>query len=203
MRGHVPGVDKSMLAYDLRDGKLVRKLDVAPAMLNDLTLLDDGTLFATDMGRHKVLRLAPGANALEEFADSFLYPNGITNDGTYLYVADFRDLHRITLADKTRTKIEVPNTLLGGIDGLDFHQGTLIAIQNSIGNPRVIRLHLAETRVEVLETKNRLFELPTTGAIRKGEYIFIANPGLRSFDEKGRIWVEERLQTPVMLKLRL
>ena len=106
MRGHVPGVDQSMLAaYDLRDGKLVRRLDVAPAMLNDLTLLDDGTIFATDMGRHKVMRLAPGADALEEFADGFLYPNGITNDGTTLYVADFRGLHRIVLAGKTRTNI--------------------------------------------------------------------------------------------------
>lgn len=204
MRGHVPGVDQSMLAaYDLRDGTLVRKLDAAPAMLNDLTLLDDGTIFATDMGRHKVVRLAPGADALEEFADGFRYPNGITNDGTTLYVADFRGLHRILLADKTRTRIEVPNTLLGGIDGLDFHQGTLIAIQNSLGNPRVIRLHLAENRVEVLEAKNPLFELPTTGAIRNGEYFFIANPGLRSFDEKGQIWPEERLLTPVMLRLHL
>ena len=57
--------------------------------------------------------------------------------------------------------------------------------------------------MEVLESQNRLFELPTTGAIRNGEYFFIANPGLRSFDEKGQIWGEERLQTPVMMKLDL
>lgn len=204
MRGYVKDQESSMLAaYDLRDGSLIRKLDPAPARLNDLTILDDGTIFATDMGTHTVVRLGPGANAFERFADGFLFPNGITNDGTHLYVADFRGIHRFVLADKTRTRIEVPNTYIGGIDGLDFHQGTLIGIQNSIGRPRVIRVHLDTNRVEILESKNRLFELPTTGAIANGEYFFIANPGLRAFDDDGRIWPEAKLQDPVMLKISL
>lgn len=204
MRGYVKDQEASMLAaYDLRDGSLVRKLDPAPARLNDLTLLPDGTIFATDMGGHTVVRLAPGADKFETYADGLFYPNGITNDGTSLYVADYRGLHRFSLADKSRTKIEIANTLLGGIDGLDFHQGTLIGIQNSMGSPRVLRVHLAENRVEVLESKNKLFELPTTGAIANGEYYFIANAGLRSFDENGQIWPAGRLEEPVMLKIAL
>jgi sugar lactone lactonase YvrE len=204
MKGYVKGQESSMLAaYDLRDGSLVKKLDPAPARLNDLTILADGTIFATDMGGHTVVRLAPGADAFEQYADGFLFPNGITNDGTHLYVSDFRGLHRFVLGDKTRTKIEVPGQLAGGNDGLDFHQGTLIGIQNSYGNPRVIRIHLDPPRVEVLESKNELFELPTTGAIAGGEYFFIANPGLRSFDDDGKIWPMERLEEPVMLRIDL
>jgi sugar lactone lactonase YvrE len=202
MRGYVKDQESSMLAaYDLRDGSLIRKLDPAPARLNDLTILDDGTIFATDMGTHTVVKLAPDATTFEKFADGFLFPNGITNDGTHLYVGDFRGIHRFVLADKTRTRIDVPNQLLGGIDGLDFHQGTLIGIQNSLGNPRVIRLHLDTNRLEILESKNKLFELPTTGAIANGEYFFIANPGLRSFEDDGTIWPEAKLQDPVMLKI--
>lgn len=204
MRGYVKDQEASMLAaYDLRDGSLVRKLDPAPARLNDLTLLADGTIFATDMGGHTVVRLPPGADKFETYVDGLFYPNGITNDGTSLYVADFRGIHRIALADKSRTKIEIPNTLLGGIDGLDFHQGTLIGIQNSMGAPRVLRVHLAENRVEILESRNERFEIPTTGAIANGEYFFVANPGLRSFDENGRIWPANRLEEPLMLKIRL
>ncbi len=204
MRGYVKDQESSMLAaYDLRDGSLVRKLDPAPARLNDLTLLDDGTIFATNMGGHTVVHLAPGTDKFETYADGLFYPNGITSDGTSLYVADFRGIHRFFLADKSRTKIEIPNTLLGGIDGLDFHQGTLIGIQNSMGAPRVLRVHLTENRVEILESRNELFELPTTGAIAHGEYFFIANPGLRSFDDNGQIWPEKRLEEPVMLKLPL
>lgn len=203
MRGYVEGEEASMLAaYDLRDGRLVRKLDPAPARLNDLTILDDGTIFATDMGTHTVVRLGPDAAAFEKFADGFLFPNGITNDGTHLYVADFRGLHRFHLGTKERTKLET-DLLVNGIDGLDFDRGTLIGIQNSIGNPRVIRVHLDTNHVEVLESRNRLFELPTTGAIANGEYYFIANPGLRAFDDEGKIWPWERLEDPVMLRLPL
>lgn len=204
MRGYVKGEEASQLAaYDLRDGRLLRKIVATPAKLNDLTILADGTIYATDMARHKVVRLAPDSETLEDWLDGVMFPNGITSDGTNLYVADFRGIHKIGLADKSRSMIEVPDTWLGGIDGLDFHDGTLIAIQNAIGNPRVIRVHLGQTRAEVLESKNRLFELPTTGAIRKGEYFFIANPGLRAFDDDGRIWPMEKLQDPVMLKIAL
>ena len=203
MRGYVAGSDRSMLAaYDLRNGHLVRKIEATPAVLNDLTILDDGTIFATDMGRHKVVRLAPGSDKFEDWAEDFRGPNGIANDGKNLYVADFRGINRFSLADKSREKLAV-DALVNGIDGMLFHEGTLVGIQNSIGKPRVIRVHLGTNHVEVLEARNPLFEIPLTGAIANGEFFFIANPGLRSFDDEGRIWPDERLSDPVMLKIAL
>jgi len=204
MRGYVKGQDASQLAaYDLTSGVMLRRISAAPAMLNDLTVLLDGTIFATDMGRHKVVRLAPDSDTLEDWAEGFSFPNGITSDGTSLYVADFQGIHHVDIASKKRTPVAVEGTWLGGIDGLDLHDGTLIGIQNALGNPRVVRIHLGEKRVEVLESKNKLFELPTTGAIRSGEYFFIANPGLRAFDDDGKIWPMKKLREPVMLKLSL
>ena len=88
MRGWKAGDDRSMLAaYDLRDGRLVRKIDATPAMLNDLALMDDGSLFATDMSRSNVMRLAPDATALEVWAKELSYPNGIalSEDQRVLY----------------------------------------------------------------------------------------------------------------------
>ena len=184
MRDTTPEDQKRSIlaAYDLRDRKLARKIEATPALLNDLTLLSDGSLFATDMGRQKVVRLAPDANALEDWADGFGYPNGIavSDDERHLYVADFRGLTRFTIADKNREKIE-SRALLGGIDGLSFRDGKLIGIQNAIGAPRVIRIDPANGNVEVLESKHPRFELPLTGAVAGDEYWFIANPGLRSF----------------------
>lgn len=55
----------------------------------------------------------------------------------------------------------------------------LIGIQNAIGKTRVIRIHLDDSRVEILESKNPLFEIPLTGAVAGDDYYFIANPGLR------------------------
>lgn len=195
MRGFREGADRSMLAaYSLPDGRLVKKIDTQPAMLNDLTLLRDGSLFATDMGRHKVVRLTPDAGALEIWAEDFQFPNGLTisDDERTLYVADFRGVTAVNVADKSRQLIAT-NTFTGGIDGLSWHRESLIAIQNALGRARVLRLHPEDGRVEVLESANPLFELPTTGVVVGDEYWFIANPGLREFNVK----------EPVMLRLPL
>ena len=206
MRNATPEDEKRSIlaAYDLRDGKLVQKIEATPALLNDLVVLSNGSLFATDMGRQKVVRLGPGATTLEDWAEGFSYPNGIaiSADESTLYVADFRGVTRFTIADKTRTPIE-SSSLLNGIDGLNFVDGNLIAIQNSIGNPRVIRIDPATGNVDVLEAKNALFEIPLTGAVAHGEYWFIANPGLRSFHDDHTIWPMEKLEDPVMLRLPL
>ena len=173
---------RSMLfAYDLRDAHLLKKIEATPALLNDITLLDDGTVFATDMGRGKVMRLAPGGDALEEWASDFLYPNGIaaSADQRFLYVADFRGVTRFALRDKHRETIET-TVPLNGIDGLTFHEGTLIGIQNAIGKPRVLRIHPDDSSVQVLESKNDRFEIPLTGTMAGDDYYFIANPGLKT-----------------------
>lgn len=205
MRGWKAGDERSMLAaYDLRDGHLVRKIDASPALLNDLALMEDGSLFATDMGRSNVMRLTPDATALEVWASDFRYPNGIalSEDQRSLYVADFRGITRIDLIDRSRTNLE-STSLLNGIDGLSIHRGKLIAIQNAIGNARVIRIDPTNGHVEILESGNPVFDIPTTGTIAGDDYYFIANSGLRSFNEDHTIWPMEKLQDPVMLKIAL
>lgn len=206
MRGSTAEDQKRSLlaAYDLRDGRLVKKIEATPALLNDLALLADGTLFATDMGRQKVVRLALGANALEDWANDFRYPNGIavSADERFLYVADFRGVTRFTIADKSREKLET-RALLNGIDGLTFDDGKLIGIQNTIGSPRVLRIDPATGEVEILESKNAAFEIPLTGAVAGDAYFFIANPGLRSFHDDHTIWPPEKLEDPIMLRLPL
>jgi sugar lactone lactonase YvrE len=198
-----------LAAYDLRDGHLVKKLTNGskekPSLLNDLVLLEDGTLFITDTLRQNVVRLAPDANEFEVWlADVLRYPNGITvsADQRALYVADFRGIHRVEIADKSMKRLETTK-LVNGIDGLQFHEDTLIGIQNAIGKPRVVRVHLSDNRVEILEAKNPLFEVPTTGAIAGGAYYFIANPGLRAFDDDGKLWPTDKLEEPVMLRIPL
>jgi sugar lactone lactonase YvrE len=205
MRGYEEGKDASMLAaYDLRDGRLLRKVEATPAILNDLALLSDGSLFATDMGRHKVVRLAPDATAFEIWAEGLGFPNGIalSEDEKSLYVADFSGLTKFDTATKERTKVTTERWM-GGIDGLSWHRGSLIGIQNAIGRARVVRIDPATGRVELLESKNALFELPTTGAVAGDDYWFIANPGLRSFNEDHTIWAWDKLQDPVMLRISL
>jgi sugar lactone lactonase YvrE len=205
MRGWKAGDDRSMLAaYDLCDGRLVRKVDATPAMLNDLALMEDGSLFATDMRRSNVLRLAPDATAFEVWAKDLSYPNGIalSEDQRFLYVADFRGITRFDLTDASRTRIE-SKSLLGGIDGLSMHRGKLIGIQNAIGKTRVVRIDPADGNVEILESGNPWFDIPTTGTVAGDDYYFIANSQLRAFADDHTIWPMEKLRDPVMLRIGL
>jgi sugar lactone lactonase YvrE len=156
------------------------------------------------MGGSKVLRLAPDATAFEVWAKDLSYPNGIalSEDQRFLYVADFRGITRFDLADSSRTRIE-SKSLLAGIDGLSMHGGKLIGIQNAIGKTRVIRIDPANGDVEILESGNHLFDIPTTGTVAGDDYYFIANSQLRSFADDHMIWPMEKLRDPIMLRIGL
>ncbi|HYO75534.1 MAG TPA: SMP-30/gluconolactonase/LRE family protein [Thermoanaerobaculia bacterium] len=167
--------------YDLSDMRLVRRVmlgsSAEPAFLNDVTLLKDGTAFVTDTARGQVMRLAPAAEAFEVWASDFVATNGIATsaDERTLYVADFRGLNQFDLATKSR-QLLATDAMLNGIDGLVEHRGTLIGIQNVLGRPRVVRVHLHDrNRVELLESKNPLLNVPATGAVAGNDYLFMAN----------------------------
>ncbi|HEX6159029.1 MAG TPA: SMP-30/gluconolactonase/LRE family protein [Thermoanaerobaculia bacterium] len=164
--------------YDLRDGRLLRRISEGSAeqraTLNDLTLLKDGTAFVTDTERDLVLRLAPDADRFEVVADGLRGPNGIaaSADERTLYVADFYGIHTIDLASRSRRLLET-KTPLNAIDGLVEHRGALIAIQNNLGRPRVLRIR--RRKVEVLEAKNPLLDVPSTGVVAGNQFFFLAN----------------------------
>ena len=76
-----------------------------------------------------------------------------------------------------------PRTTLAGIDGLYWHKGSLIAVQNGIGSPRIASFHLSKdgsrvTATTVLENRSAFTTLPTTGAIHGNDFYFIANSQL-------------------------
>lgn len=204
MRGFRDFEGKAMLAaFDLRTGALVKKYEVGskeqPSLVNDIAMLGDGTVLATDTYRGLVLK---AGETLETWAEGFLYPNGIVATSSHVFVADFRGINRVDLTYRTHTAIEA-NEPLGGIDGLAIRGSSLIGIQNAVGNPRVIRVPFDGGKVEVLESRNPLFDLPTTGVVVGDSYYFLANPQLRAFDESHRIWPRERLKDVVVLRLAL
>jgi hypothetical protein len=174
--------------YDLRDGRLLRRVmhgsAAQPAFLNDLTLLKDGTALVTDTGRHEVVRLAPGAETFETWTKGLNWPNGIaiSGDERTLYVADFRGIRAFDVITRSGALLQT-TSLLNGIDGLIEHRGTLIGIQNVLGRPRVLRVHLNEAnRVELLESKNPLLHGPSTGVAVGDEYFFMANKNQKDAD---------------------
>ena len=110
--------------------------------------------------------------------------NGIalSPDGKLLYISAFPD--GITVVDlKTlhAAPIGRPRGLcLAAIDGLYFHRGALVAIQNGFMTPRVIRFSLGQDLraiegFEILERRNPLFDGITTGVVAGEEFFYMAN----------------------------
>jgi hypothetical protein len=81
----------------------------------------------------------------------------------------------------------------GGIDGLYWHDGDLLGIQNTPNPGRVIRIALADkgTRVAgltVLQSHHHPeFHEPTTGAIAHGAFNVIGNSYVGSYQPDGTI----------------
>ncbi len=220
MNGYTDAMDgrSSVYAYDLRSGELVTKIAFGssrePSLLNDLVILDDGSVLITDSDGGGIMRVRFGSDTIETWipAHTFTFPNGIAiSDGEpFVYVADFNGLWRIDVRSRTVTPLPVPEPgeTLSGIDGLTSYRGALIGIQNGVGHARVIRINLNDTRdaitnVDVVEAGNPLFDEPTTGVIANGVYYFMANPQLRAFDDNHEIWPRQRLKDIVVLQLPL
>jgi hypothetical protein len=203
----------ALYAFDL-DGRFLRRLDPPGEnnLMNDLVVGRDGSLYVTDSLAGAVWRVDPVSREFEPLVapGSLHYPNGITfgPDETRLYVAHIFGIETIDPASGSRSGLKAPESIsLAGIDGLYFHNQSLIAVQNGFGEPRVIRFHLdaqgAVSRAEVLESRHPEFRMPTTGAIRGDTFYFIANSHLRRKDAEGQYPPGEQLTPPLILAVDL
>ncbi|HSJ08382.1 MAG TPA: hypothetical protein VK928_00675 [Longimicrobiales bacterium] len=204
----------AIFRFDLDDGSLRRRYDLPAAagnrFLNDLVITPAGDVFVTHMfdepgvwvlrrGRDELTRLpvTPG----------FTLPNGITSDerGT-LFLAHREGISVVDAATGERRQLDDPDQLRsGGIDGLYYHAGALVAIHPAAGLVRRYRLDAARTRIiaaETLEARHPMFGNPTTGVIVDAQLFYIANA---QFDRirDGVLRPMEELYEPVILRLPL
>lgn len=152
---------------------------------NDLVVRKTGEVYATSTSNHLIFRLNPKSREFESVPvhRALLHPNGIAlaDDDRTLFVADDLGVVSIDLTDKTSHDL-VPGArcTLAGIDGLYWHNGSLVAVQNGIGSPRVAMFRLSKDGIHVLqalvlENRSLFTKLPTTGAIRGNDFYFISN----------------------------
>jgi len=164
---------------------------------NDLVVVPSGEVFLTDTLANKLLEFQPKTQAFAEVKASreLLEPNGITlsGDNQFLYFADQLGVLRVEL--KTRDTVEVDagaHSTLAGVDGLYWHKGRLIAIQNGIGTPRVASFQLSNdgahvSKTTILEYRSNLCVLPTTGALREDDFYYIVNSGSDNLNTNDRV----------------
>ena len=213
-----PEGTSGLFQYDLATGKLLGRYELAgrPHLCNDIALGKDGEVFVTDSTGGILHRLRPKpkgqARRLEPLVGpgTFIYPNGvaISPDLRKLFVADFtKGLSTVDIETGQVRPLPHPKRVhVAGIDGLYFHRGSLLAVQNSAGTERVVlfRLNAALDAIEseeVLESRNPLFDIPTTGVLVGETLAVIANSQLDNLDEQGRLKPGAELAEVVILEI--
>ena len=173
-----------------------------------------GDVYATDSRAPVLYRVPARGDSLERFVESpsFSPAQGLalTPDERSLYVADYaRGILRVDLRGRNVSLVEAADSVLAlGIDGLYFHRGSLVGIQNGVTPHRVARFTLSPAgdrvlRAEVLERAHPRYDEPTLGVLVDGELYYIANAQWERFGEDGRIAKPDALKTPAVLRLRL
>jgi sugar lactone lactonase YvrE len=204
----------AVVRCDLKTGLLVNRYDAPDAsQLNDLTSAADGTIYATDSAGGTLFRKKPDEKTLTSFGAKGALPgaNGITlgPDGK-LYVAMSTGIATIDPSTGSPTRLSQPDTVVtAGCDGLYWHTGGLVGIQNVTNPGRVIRIVLADqgTRISgitVLQSRpHPEFVEPTTGAIAADTLYVIANSYVGHFQANGNIKDPGRLKPTVIIAVPL
>ena len=156
----------------------------------------------------------PQKDEIELFLEdpAFGSPQGLafSGDEQHLFMADYgTGLFDIDVKTRKVAHLApVSGATLLGIDGLYFYKGGLIGVQNGVTPQRLVRVALSRDlsraeRLEVMEANNPVFLEPTLGVLVKDTFYFIANSQWPLIDENGKLAAEDKLQDPVVLKIKL
>lgn len=208
----------AVFKFDLRNRKLLKRYVLSNETkkhgLGDLAIQTNGDVFITDSQSPAVYVIRADKDEIELFLEdkSFGSPQGLafSSDERHLFIADY-STGLFDLDVKTKKIIHLAplaGATLLGIDGLYFHNGTLIAVQNGVTPQRVVRISLSKDlghaeRLEVLEANNPVFLEPTLGVLVKSTFYFIANSQWPLVDENAKLASEDKLRDPIVLKIDL
>ncbi len=202
--------------YNLETGQLIKKYTIFEEehehLFNDIIILKNGDVYVTDSTTGSIYRIRRDNDQLELFLQSgdFTYPNGIAlhPDQKSFYMAGaIQGVVLVDIVSATYRPLKQPeNVTTVGIDGLYFHDNSLVAVQNGLA--RISRFYLntggdTVLKSETIEYGNPHFIIPTTGTIVDSMFYYLANSQLRSSESDGSIFPEEKLAEVVVLKTEL
>ena len=219
---HAEGFQKSdegrsaLVTFRLDDGRELAR-HVPPGeghhLLGDLTVGPDGTVLVSDALAGAVYRLAPGGHSLEPLVPPHTLINpqtpALAEDGRTLFVPDWMlGLFSVPASGGTpQPVLGPPDLVTGGIDGLVTVPGGLLAVQNGIVRPRLVRLWLSAdgrkvTRWAVLARGPEIGE-PTHVVAWKGAALALLDSGWGRFTDEGTLRPDAPAARPRLLQLDL
>jgi sugar lactone lactonase YvrE len=208
-----------LMEVDATTGKVLHSFapqTTGPAVLGDMCVTEDGTVYVTDSIGGVVYRLRgdPQTAKLEKIADGLFSPQSpaLARDGKRLFVADYTmgvaviDLAAANSAARVTYLPHPENAAVVALDGFYRNGDSLIGIQNGTDPVRILRLRLdhAQTRitgVEVVEQATERMGDPTHAVLVDGWFYVSANVGWSKVDDNtGQLKPGEKFTPPVLLR---
>jgi sugar lactone lactonase YvrE len=200
--------------YDLETERLTDRFPATDAaQLNDLAIAPDGTLYVTDSESGSLFRKKPEEKTFARFGETGALrgANGIAlGDDGMLYVTLSTGIASVDLKTGAPTRLPQPdNVVTGGCDGLYWHDGDLLGVQNSTNPGRVIRIALGAkgtriTGLTVLQSHHHPdFDEPTTGTLANEALNVIGNSYVSHYQPNGSIKDVDQLKGTAIVAVPL
>jgi len=186
----------ALLCYDINTGRLLRRIEGPHgSALGDMALTTNGDVVVSDGDGGGVYRLMAADKTLKRLdGGDFISPQTPTMhpDGKHIFVPDYE--RGIALLELSTGRVQwlesAGRFALNGVDGLYFHRGRLIAVQNGTSPERVVvfTLDATLTRIEsekILERSTATLGDPTHGVVIGRDFYYIANSGWDVIDDHG------------------
>ena len=212
-----------LMEIDPISGKVLHRFDLAttgPAVLGDMCVSDEGTVYVTDSVGGGVYRLHGDLQIakLEKIADGLFSPQTpvLARDGKRLFVADYTmgiavvDLPGAGAAPTLSAKLNYlphpENVAVVGLDGLYRNGDSLIGIQNGTEPERIMRFLMNSEQSEITGAQviHQVGQLDPTHAVEvDGWFYATSNVGWSKVDDNtGQLRPGEKFTPPVLLRFR-
>jgi hypothetical protein len=195
----------SVVEIELASGEVRRSVSLeGDALLGDIELAGDGSVYASDSITPRIVSLRPGSDRLTELAADprFVNLQGLALDEGrgLLFVADY--LVGLFAVDPATGKVQAianpSGAHLGGIDGLYLHRGDLVGVQNGVSPQRIVRIRLdgpgaTALALQVLQQALPAWNEPTHGDVVGDEFYYLATSNWPAYGDDGLPADETRL----------
>ena len=166
--------------HRLADGALLATypLPAAGALCNDIAILPGGGFAVTDTNNGLVFRLEQNRLAALPLGRPIFLPNGIAADPAAgrLFVADADGILVHDIGAGQSWQLEPETTSLASIDGMIWHKGALIGVQNLATPARLLRISpdagARRASVAVLLAGPVISEAATVAAIEDEAFVY-------------------------------
>ena len=210
-----------LMEIDAKSGKLLRSFDpgtAGPAVLGDMCVTGEGTVYVTDSIGGGVYRLRNDQQSakLGKIADGLFSPQTPVpaRDGHRVFVADYTmgiaviDLPGPGTAPNPGAKLNYlphpENVAVVGLDGLYQNGDSLVGIQNGTQPERILRfvMNTEQTEIRGAQVIHQVGQLDPTHAVEvDGWFYAVTNVGWSKVDDNtGQLKPGEKFTLPGLVR---